>query len=608
MVEGGSPVNRLAIRAAISVAAVYAFFLIFAQFAFVELMRAAGVGLTGEKAVLGTMAAAGIGAGFLTAWRGASTKSIRIALGVAVLAAVIAPMVGNLPLVFVVALATGSALGVATVALSALLPSWCSVAWVGLGTGLGYACCNLPFVFQQSPAVQSWIGAAFALTGVIAIPSAGEWRPVETRRIFPAWGAVLIFTSLVWLDSAAFFIIQHSSDLKSATWGDGMLWRNAVVHFAVAVVAGLWLAKKGARLLPGVAWILLAIAALAVNASSTREIAGWFYPAGVSLYSTALVAWPGWFSGATGPQAAGWRAAWIFAIAGWFGSANGIGMAQTLNQVPAAFVAAAGAVVLGVMVIASRNQWRPALAAVAVVLAAMFAKSEPVPASSAAERGRRVYLSEGCIHCHSRYSRPGSPDEPIWGPAPGVKEVMAGEPVLIGNRRQGPDLTNIGARRSSAWMKVHFLNPRDLYPSSTMPSYAHLFDDGRGDDLVQYLKESGIDSTADLMAKSAAWKPADSLEKVDGKSLFSQYCVACHGAFGGGNGPLSWHFARPPANLTKGPFIWTAAGNDLDLQVSRVIKFGIPGTDMPGHETLPDAEVVALTKYVLGLRGDGASN
>ncbi len=107
-----------------------------------------------------------------------------------------------------------------------------------------------------------------------------------------------MFTALVWMDSAAFFIIQHAGDLKSGTWGDVFLWRNAAVHLLLACVAGLWLARGGARSLPATAWVLLAVAALAVNDESTRPIAGWFYPAGVSLYSAALVAWPGWCAGA----------------------------------------------------------------------------------------------------------------------------------------------------------------------------------------------------------------------------------------------------------------------------------------------------------------------
>ena len=33
-----------------------------------------------------------------------------------------------------------------------------------------------------------------------------------------------------------------------------------------------------------------------------------------------------------------------------------------------------------------------------------------------------------------------------------------------------------------------------------------------------------------------------------------------------------------------------------------MIKFGIPGTDMPGHEVLTDTQITDLSAYVLHLR------
>jgi cytochrome c oxidase cbb3-type subunit 2 len=602
MVEGGAQVKRLAAKAALLIASVYGFFLIFAQFAFIEQIRAAGAGSGAEKALLGVMALAGIAAGFLTAWRGASTRSLRIAMGAAALAAALAPMASRMPGAFAVACMTGAALGTATVCLSALLPAWCGLFHVGLGTGLGYALCNVPAVFQQTPAIQSWIGAGFAFIGMLVVPGSVEWRVEKPTSVFLFWAAVALFTALVWMDSAAFFIIQHAVDLKSGTWGGDMLWRNAVVHLVLACVAGAWLHQAGARALPGIAWVLLAVAALAVNVESTRWIAGWFYPAGVSLYSAALVAWPGWFSGAEGPRQAAWRGAWLFAIAGWFGSANGIGMAQSLQQVPPIFIVAAGVVVLGVELLSKLGHWRVALAVAGVAAVSMAHEEKKNLPSSALERGHQVYLSEGCINCHSQYVRPGSHDVEPWGPPSDARTVMKGAPVMIGNRRQGPDLSNVGARRSETWLKLHFVDPRALSPDSPMPSYSHLFEDGRGDDLVRYLKDSGVGATSDMMARSAVWKPAESTGKRDAKTLYQTHCTACHGTLGGGNGPLAWHFTRRPANLMDGPFIWTAEGGDRNLSIARAIKFGIPGTDMPGHETLDDADITSLAEYVAGLR------
>lgn len=596
--------NKTAVRAAVVVAAVYGYFLIFAQFSFIELLRAGGVDLMEEKIALGSMAVAGIAGGFFAAGRGVNPVMLRIAIGIAAFAAFLAPFAKTMPEALGIALATGGALGVATVTLAALAPAWCGVAWIGLGTGMGYAVCNMPPVFMQSPTGQAWIGGGFAVLGLLAVPAQTTGPRAETHRIFPLWGTLALFTALVWLDSAAFFIIQHEQDLKSGTWGADLLWRNAAVHLAFALVAGIWLARGGARLLPALAWAILAAAALAVNAESTRGLAGWLYPAGVSLYSAALVAWPGWFSGMTDTRGTAWRAAWLFAVAGWFGSANGIGMAETLHRVPTEFVAGAGAVVILVTVLSDLRHWRAVLAVVAVTgLAMAFPRKEAViETGNAAWRGREVYLSEGCIHCHSQYIRPGSLDEENWGPVHDVREVLAGKPVLIGNRRQGPDLTNVGARRSGTWMKLHFLNPRAFVPDSTMPSYAHLFDSGKGDDLVHYLSQSSAAGIPNRLEIARRWIPAVSSHREDGKVLFSTQCAACHGAGGSGDGPVSPELGKKPPNLLAGPFAWTQEGADLELRVARVIKFGLPGTDMPGHETLTDSQILALTDHVLGLR------
>lgn len=595
--------NRyLELRASLSIAAIYGYFLIFAQFSWVELLRAQGIAVRMEKAVLGAMAVAGIAAGFLIAWRGVSPRPVRIALVVAAVAAGAAPLASDMVGFFVIAVATGAALGVATVGLSALLPGWCGLMGIGVGTGLGYALCNLPAVFQQLPAGQAWIGVGMAVAGVILLPAEDKSsRPVLRHPPFPFWAAVLVFTVLVWMDSAAFFIIQHSGDLKAGTWGGPLLWRNALVHFGFACAAGAWLSRGGGRWLPGIAWGVLAVAALMVNDAATRPVAGWLYPAGVSLYSAALVAWPGWFAGAGGTRAAAWRAAWLFAIAGWFGSANGIGMAETLKRVPTSFVAGAGLIVAAVLCLQQPARWRVALGVGTVLLMAWIgAQPDDAAPSASAARGRQVYLAEGCIHCHSQYVRPKSIDEAIWGPAPEMEKVLDEEPVLIGNRRQGPDLTNVGARRSAAWLKAHFINPQALAPDSSMPSYAYLFEDRQGDDLVRYLSESGREDVTSLLERQTRWEPKGSPGGHAAPALYAAHCAACHGTDGHGGGPVASQLPLPPLDLRQGPFVRTADGDTTGI--ARIIKFGVLGSHMPGHETLEDGEIIALAEMLVAWR------
>jgi mono/diheme cytochrome c family protein len=595
-------------RAALVVAAVYAHFLIFAQFCWVEMIRAAGVTATQEKAILGVMALAGVASGFWLSRRTPVSSHIRSGLLLTALSAVLAHWLPSWPGALLVSALTGAGLGLATVGLAALLPDWSGVMGVGIGTGLGYAACNVPAIFDAPPAVQAWYGVAFAIIGALALPGKGTAAPATglPSNKSLSWIAVMVaLTALVWMDSAAFFVIQHEQALKSGTWASSMLWRNAALHFTAALLAG-WLLKRGYyRFTLLLAFSILALAALAVGADASRHLAGWFYPVAVSLYSTALVAWPGYFSGLRDPRARARQAAWIYAVAGWFGSANGIGMAQSLHQVPHAFVAIAAAVVFASLVILPGKKFSACLVLAAIIGISLLATPQPDRSRlSPIERGQQVYLSEGCIHCHSRYVRPNEADLEKWGPAQPLKQVLSGQPVLIGNRRQGPDLSQVGARRSDTWLRLHFLNPQDFSADSPMPSYRHLFADTRGNDLIAWLTQGRTDAAIERATMRENWKlPATTAPMGDGAQLFSQNCAVCHGGEAHGDGKLARELVRPPANLASGPYLWTPPGPDLKNRIARVIKFGIPGTDMPGHEVLRDGEVLQLTRYLLLIRG-----
>jgi cytochrome c oxidase cbb3-type subunit 2 len=113
------------------------------------------------------------------------------------------------------------------------------------------------------------------------------------------------------------------------------------------------------------------------------------------------------------------------------------------------------------------------------------------PVSDTVAFGRSVYIAEGCIHCHSQYVRPVGKDTILWGAETSVERAFAQEPVLIGNRRQGPDLANLALRRPREWNRLHLIDPQSLMPGSRMPRYAYLFEKGdlRGPTLLDYLDQ-----------------------------------------------------------------------------------------------------------------------
>lgn len=98
--------------------------------------------------------------------------------------------------------------------------------------------------------------------------------------------------------------------------------------------------------------------------------------------------------------------------------------------------------------------------------------------AEALEMGHRIYVGEGCWHCHSQFVRPVSNESERWGPVASSLEYQneLQRPVMFGTRRVGPDLSREGGRRSNDWHAVHFYRPADLSEGSPMPEYPWFFD------------------------------------------------------------------------------------------------------------------------------------
>lgn len=99
------------------------------------------------------------------------------------------------------------------------------------------------------------------------------------------------------------------------------------------------------------------------------------------------------------------------------------------------------------------------------------------------ERGRALYLREGCMYCHTQQVRAievgiGTVVEKgDIGPESQPGDYALQKPVSWGTNRQGPDLSHAASRpygASKVWQITHLQAPRSIRPGSLMPAYAHL--------------------------------------------------------------------------------------------------------------------------------------
>lgn len=231
------------------------------------------------------------------------------------------------------------------------------------------------------------------------------------------------------------------------------------------------------------------------------------------------------------------------------------------------------------------------------------------PLTAQEERGRQVYIKEGCIGCHTQQVRNIDMDD-VFGSRPSLAadyarnvrlNLFQGSTNLMGSERTGPDLTNVGTRQSNLdWQYSHLYNPRSVVPESIMPSYKWLFKVKKeletGDvavnlpdkfkngidgyivpgedakDLVAYLLSlKQVELPQAIPAGEFLYKPKEKPKSTtgggaasgpDGAALYTQHCSACHQANGEG---LPGAF--PP--LKGDPVV---LGNDLELYVTIIMK------------------------------------
>ena len=184
------------------------------------------------------------------------------------------------------------------------------------------------------------------------------------------------------------------------------------------------------------------------------------------------------------------------------------------------------------------------------------------------QRGRNVYLANGCWYCHSQFVRPVTGETRRWGPVSEAGEYVYDVPHLFGTRRIGPDLGRVGLKYGSEWHYAHFWDPRQITPDSIMSSYRGLFsepaervkivDDGAGN---RTLEKTSVTQTLFDFGSKEQIKLTPSTEGV----LFVP--KAAHGKF-----PLVW----TPNDEYKGETVKIAAEtDDLEAIIAYVQKLGM---------------------------------
>ena len=90
------------------------------------------------------------------------------------------------------------------------------------------------------------------------------------------------------------------------------------------------------------------------------------------------------------------------------------------------------------------------------------------------QRGRDIYIREGCYTCHSQMIRPFRDEDLRYGHYSLAAESKYDHPFQWGSKRTGPDLAREGGRNTDDWHVKHLMDPRSVVPQSNMPAYPWL--------------------------------------------------------------------------------------------------------------------------------------
>lgn len=266
---------------------------------------------------------------------------------------------------------------------------------------------------------------------------------------------------------------------------------------------------------------------------------------------------------------------------------------------------------------------------IAVILPWVTVSDQPSeiyrPRTDVEEKGRLLYVNNGCTYCHTQFVRNIDWDLGAERVAE-AGDYAREQPHLLGTERTGPDLSQEGGEHPDDWHIAHFVNPRYTRPESIMPSWEFLgMENIRA--LTAYKQSLGFRWADHRMVRQREWKqkaieayeagpeenvewlhgmvpepwrklpnpyPATDADLKRGHRIYQGFCIGCHGPIGDGMGPAQPHLYPPPLNFTilkdRG-----VSGGILYYQIMN----GITGTAMPYFKRELESEKIwAVGNYV----------
>jgi cytochrome c oxidase cbb3-type subunit 2 len=143
------------------------------------------------------------------------------------------------------------------------------------------------------------------------------------------------------------------------------------------------------------------------------------------------------------------------------------------------------------------------------------------------QRGRDIYVREGCYVCHSQQVRALRDEVERYGHFSLAAESMYDHPFQWGSKRIGPDLARVGGKYSNDWHYAHLINPQSVVPESLMPAYGFLAETPlESDDIVarlRTLRAVGVPYTDAEIASAAADLATQANPNADNADLLKRY-------------------------------------------------------------------------------------